>query len=132
MILLDTHAAFWLNRAPEKLSRDAARAIRKAAFSTGLGLSCISLWELAMLVEAGKLLVRTTTSRGFLDALVQTPGLVVLDITTEIAVLATQFPSDFPRDPADRIIAATARALNLSLVTKDQTMLESPLLRTIW
>jgi len=44
MILLDTHAAFWLNNAPEKLSRDATRAIRKAASSTGIALSSISLW----------------------------------------------------------------------------------------
>lgn len=132
MILLDTHAAFWLNRAPEKLSRDAARAIQKAASSTGLGLSSISLWELAMLVEGGKLRLKMATTRGFLDALVQTPSLVVLEITTEIAVLATQFPADFPSDPADRIIAATARALSLPLVTRDRSMQESPLLRTIW
>lgn len=132
MILLDTHAAFWLNSAPEKLSRDAMRAIRKAASSTGLGLSSISLWELALLVESGKLRVRGTTTRGFLDSFVQTPSLVMLEITAEVAVLAAQFPRGFPGDPADRIIAATARAYDLPLVTKDRNLQESPLLRTIW
>jgi len=72
------------------------------------------------------------TARGFLEALVQTPGMAVLDITPEVAVGASELPHDFPRDPADRIIAATARVHNLPLVTKDQGLLESPLLRTIW
>src|SRR3989304_7929830 len=99
MIVLDTHAAFWLNSAPEKLSRSAARASRKAPSSKGLGLSSISLWELAMLIEGGRLRLKGTTTLGFLDAVVQTPGLMVLEITAEIAVLATQFPSPFTRDP---------------------------------
>ena len=76
--------------------------------------------------------MRNTTTRAFLQALVRTPALSVLEITTEIAVLATEFPRDFPSDPADRIIAATARAHGLPLVTKDKSMRDSPLLRTIW
>lgn len=132
MILLDTHAVFWLNSAPEKLSRDATRAIRRAAAGTGLGLSTISLWELAVLIENGRLRVRGTTTQAYLDALLLTPGLVVLDITTEIAVLAAQFPRGFTGDPADRLIAATARAHDVPIVTKDQDMQDSPLLRTIW
>jgi len=132
MIVLDTHAAFWLNHAPEKLSRNATRAIVKAASSTGLGLSSISLWELATLIETGKLRPKGTTTRGFLDALIQTPSLIVMEISAEIAVLATQFPPSFPGDPADRIIAATARAHDVPIVTKDRSMQESPLLRTIW
>ena len=132
LILLDTHAVFWLNRAPEKLSRAAARAIERAAASTGLAISSISLWELALLVEKGRLRLKSTSTRGFLDALLQTPGLNVLEISAEIAVLATQFPAGFPEDPADRIIGATARAHELPLVTKDQPMQDSRLLRTIW
>ena len=85
-----------------------------------------------MLIEGGRLRVRSTTTKGFLDAFVQTPSLAVLEITVEIAVLAAQFPPDFPGDPADRIIAATARAHDLPIVTKDQNMQESRFLRTIW
>lgn len=132
MILLDTHVVFWLNQAPEKLSRDAARAIRRAAASTGLGLSSISLWELALLVESRRLRLKGTTTRGFLDAVMQTPGLVLLEITTEIAALAAQPAPDFPKDPVDRLIGATARAHDVPIVTKDQRMQDSPLLRTIW
>ena len=132
MILLDTHAAFWLNSAPEKLSRAAARAIRRASSTTGLGLASISLWELALLIEKRRLRLKSATTRVFLDAIVETPGLSVLEISVEIAMLATRFPPDFPGDPADRIIGATAQAHGVPLVTKDRPLLDSPLLRTIW
>ena len=85
-----------------------------------------------MHVERGWLRLKNLTTRRFLDALVQTPGLTVLELTPEIAALAAQFPRDFPGDPADRIIAATARAHDLPLVTRDQGMQASALLRTIW
>lgn len=83
-------------------------------------------------VERGKLRVKTANTRSFLDAIVQTPGLSVLEISAEIAFLSTQFSPPFPGDPADRIIAATARAHGLPLVTRDERLQESPLLRTIW
>jgi PIN domain nuclease of toxin-antitoxin system len=59
-------------------------------------------------------------------------GALVQPITPEIAALATQFPDSYPRDPADRLIGATARANGLALVTRDERMHASPLLKTIW
>jgi PIN domain nuclease of toxin-antitoxin system len=56
----------------------------------------------------------------------------MLDLSPEIAALAFQFPTDFPSDPADRIIAATARAHGLPLVTKDRRLQDSALVQTIW
>lgn len=132
VILLDTHVLVWLNRSPEKLSRDARRAISRAAASNGLAFSSISLWELAMFVQGGRLRFKTGTTRDFLEAMVQTPALSILEITPEIAVLATQFPSAFPKDPADRIIGATARSRGVPLVTSDERIRESPSLQTIW
>jgi PIN domain nuclease of toxin-antitoxin system len=61
-----------------------------------------------------------------------TEGVAIKPITSEIAALATQFPQDYPRDPADRLIGATARAAGCGLVTADQNMRRCPLLRTIW
>jgi PIN domain nuclease of toxin-antitoxin system len=131
MILLDTHVLILLVRQPEKLSKAAAREILKAERSDGMAIASITLWELAQLIEGGRL--RTTSSTEvFLRDLHERPGLRTLDLSPDIATLATRFPSDFPKDPADRIIAATARAHGLRLVTKDERIRECALLQTIW
>ena len=59
-------------------------------------------------------------------------GVTVKPVTPEIATLAAQFPDDYSRDPADRLIGATARAEGLALVTRDEGIRKSPLLKTIW
>jgi PIN domain nuclease of toxin-antitoxin system len=59
-------------------------------------------------------------------------GIAILPITLDIAVLTAQFPPDFPSDPMDRIIAATARAEGLPLVTADERILNCPVVKTIW
>jgi PIN domain nuclease of toxin-antitoxin system len=56
----------------------------------------------------------------------------VQEITPEIAVLAQQLPDGFPRDPMDRMIAATAMALDIPLVTKDQRIIDSSVVKTVW
>ena len=61
-----------------------------------------------------------------------TEDLTVLPITPEIALLAAQFPDEYPGDPADRLIGATARAEGLTLLTRDENIRRSPLLRTLW
>jgi PIN domain nuclease of toxin-antitoxin system len=58
--------------------------------------------------------------------------MTVMPITPEIAALAAQFPEDYPPDPADRLIGATARAEGLTLVTRDDRIRRSPLIRTVW
>jgi PIN domain nuclease of toxin-antitoxin system len=56
----------------------------------------------------------------------------VLEITTDIAALAAMFPESYPKDPADRLIGATARALGMTLITQDERILASPLVRSVW
>ena len=131
MVLLDTHAIILLALKPEGLSKAAHRAIARAVAGSGAGIASITLWEIALLIDAGRVVVRGSTE-AFLRLMVQRPGLFVLDLSPEIAALAFQFPPDFPGDPADRIIAATARAHGLALVTKDRRLQECALLRTIW
>src|SRR5437667_1698598 len=131
VILLDTHVLAWLVAQPEKLSRHAASAIRRARANDGLAISDITLWELAFLFSRGIL-----RSHGTVENTVQTfltrTGVNVRPITAEVAALATQFPESYPRDPVDRLIGATARAEGLALVTRDEMIRNSPLLKTIW
>ncbi len=129
MILLDTHVVAWAADDPKRLSRDAASAIRRARRGEGLAVSGITLWELAQLVASGRVQVFGSVETS-VRALIE--DMTVLPITPEIAALATQFPDDYPRDPADRLIGATARAEGLTLVTKDDRIRRSPLLRTVW
>ena len=131
MILLDTHVLIWLMIEPKLLSRAAASAIRRARASGGIGIAAISLWELAWLFSLGRVKGRGTVE-AWVRTLVQEAGAAIKPITPEVAGLATQFPADFPQDPADRLIAATARAEGMVLVTRDERIRRSPLVRTLW
>ena len=131
MILLDTHVLIWAAIEPTRLSRAATAALRRAKASDGLAIASISLWETASLFSRRRIEAYSTVEasvRQVLDAV----GVVVKPLTLEVAVLATQFAEDYSRDPADRIIGATARAEGLALVTKDESIRSSPLVKTIW
>lgn len=129
MILLDTHVLIWAVAEKSKLSKPATLAITQARKAGGVAISAISLWEVAMLVTRGRI-----QAFGTVEASLRllTEGVTVKAITHEIAAIAAQFPIDFPGDPADRLIAATARVEGVGLVTRDEKLLASPLLHTIW
>ncbi len=129
MILLDTHVVFWVAGQSQMLSKDAASAIRRARKGNGLAISAISIWELALLFSRGRI-HGSGTIEASIGSLLE--GITVLPITPEIAILATQFPDDYPHDFADRIIGATARAEGMTLVTRDERIRRSPLVRTVW
>ncbi len=129
MILLDTHALVWAVAEPRRLSRAAVTAIRKARSRDGVAIAAISLWELAALVARGRIQAYGTIESS-VGLLIE--GVAILPLTPEIAALATQFPEDYPQDPADRLIGATARAEGLILITRDERMRNSPLLKTLW
>jgi PIN domain nuclease of toxin-antitoxin system len=131
VILLDTHVLVWLMGEPEKLSKAAASAIRRARNSDGLSIADVTIWELALLLSRG-VLQSCGTVENTVRNLVGRSGVSIKPITPEIAALATQFPNDYPRDPIDRLIGATARAEGLVLVTRDEGIRKSPLLKTIW
>jgi PIN domain nuclease of toxin-antitoxin system len=129
VILLDTHVIFWAVDDSKTLSRAAAAAIRRAHRSDGVAVSAITVWELALLFSRGKI-----RGYGTVEASVRLllEGVSVRPITPEIAALATQFPDDYPHDPVDRLIGATARAEGMTLVTRDERIRNCPLLKTVW
>jgi PIN domain nuclease of toxin-antitoxin system len=131
VILLDTHVLVWMVADEDRLSRRAKSAIQSARVSDGLSIADVTIWELAFLIARGAIRTHNTienTVRNF----VTRSGVNVKPITAEIAVLATQFSGDYPKDPIDRLIGATARAEGIALVTRDERIRSSPLLRTVW
>ena len=122
MIVLDTHIWVWWVHGDERLTRTQAEAI-KANETDVIGVSAISCWEIAKLVEYGRLELPCSLEEWFEDAL-SYPGICLLELMPEIAIESTQLPGEFHRDPADQMIVATARVYGCPLVTSDGRLLE--------
>jgi PIN domain nuclease of toxin-antitoxin system len=129
VILLDSHVLIWAVADSKRLSRAAALAIRRARRGDGLAVSAITAYEVAWQIATGRIQGYGTVETSLLRFL---EGVTMRPITAEIAALAAQFPEDYPRDPADRLIGATARAEGLTLVTRDERIRNCPLLKTVW
>jgi PIN domain nuclease of toxin-antitoxin system len=129
MILLDTHALIWAAEEPHKLSSGAADAIRRAGATGGLAISAITLWELAWLATHGRLKFNVSVD-DFVERL--SSRTAIRPVTPRIAVLASQFPPTYSKDPGDRLIGATALAEGIALVTKDRSIRSFRQIATIW
>lgn len=123
-MVLDTHIWFWWVQDEPRLSAEQRRLIA-ANESTGLGVSVMSCWEIALLI-AKKRLTLSDPIDVWMNQALRYPGIRLLALTAEIAVASTCLPGEFHPDPADRIIVATARAHNCSLVTVDSRILRYP------
>lgn len=129
MILLDTHVWVWWVHDDAKLS-SAQRKIIKANEEDVIGISAISLWEVAKLVERKRLTLPCPIEEWFEQAL-SYPGMRVLELTHEVAILSTRLPGEFHRDPSDQIIVATARLQACALVTSDEKIINYPHVDTV-
>jgi PIN domain nuclease of toxin-antitoxin system len=130
VILLDTHVVIWLALNPARLSQKARAAIEHARTNgDGLAISDLTLFELAMLVDKGR--VRLDASlESFLREV--EARFVVLPITGRACVRALGLAAGYPNDPADRLIGATALVEGLPLVTAEGEIRLSKVLQTIW
>lgn len=126
MILLDTHAWVWWVGRTSKLSKPAARAIKKA---THVGISAITLWEVASLEDAGRLRFDRALHAWLAAACDETE---VVALSSAIAIRSTHLSPNFHKDPADRLIVATAVELDIQLVTADEKIHGYSGVRWVW
>lgn len=131
--LLDTHAWIWAVLDDRRLGRR-ARRILKSLGASKVGLAAISLKEAAWLLARGRITIQTpgVSWADWLRQAAALPSLEILPLTTEVAIESEQFSRSFPRDPADRLIGATARVHGLTLLTRDRPIRKSREVTTVW
>ncbi len=116
-MLLDTCAAIWLVNA-DPMSAASRAAIAAAQAGPGVFVSPISAWEIGTLVARNRLVLASSPQAWF-ARLLALPGVRLAPLSPEILIASTALPGTPPRDRADRIIAATARAHDWVVVTRD-------------
>ena len=121
-LLLDTCAAIWLSEG-EKLAGPAIELL-KAADNAGqfTYISPISAWEIGQLASRGRVQLLITPQRWF-ARLFESRGVQLAEMSPDVLIASSFLPGKPPRDPADRIIAATARDLGATLITRDRALL---------
>ena len=123
--LLDTHVVIWWLIDDRKLSRGHAKLLERSERSgTAVGLSAISLWEIAKLVERERIDL-TQSVDDSLDQLETSAFVSILPLTGRVAVESTRLGARFHSDPIDQLIVATARCHGLTLLTADDRIIES-------
>lgn len=118
--LLDTHILFWWRMDFSRLTRAQAQILDELEErDQPASLSAISLRELAQMIHRGRAVVEMQLD-AWLDSIESHPLLTILPLTAKIAAESVRLGDDFPNDPADQIIVATARCHNLTLITADE------------
>jgi PIN domain nuclease of toxin-antitoxin system len=120
--LLDTHAWFWLVTGDSALRPAARSALRDASTGGRVLVSIISVWEIGMLEAKGRLTLHVPCETWVETALGQ-PSVSLVPLGPAVAVASSRLPGAFHGDPADRILVATARALDVPIVTRDRGIL---------
>ncbi len=120
--LLDTHVWIWLINGEKKMERGPLiRRLREGPPSS-LRVSILSVWEVGMLEAKGRIELPLGCLEWVQRAL-GAPGMALVPLTAEVAVASSRLPGVFHGDPIDRILVATARNLDLTLVTQDSQIL---------
>lgn len=131
MIVLDTHTLVWWVSDDPLLSKRARTAIEREQPDGDIIVSSISAWEIAILVERGKLVLSMDVG-SWLSTVAQIDAVQFLPVDVDVATKSVDLPGDFHKDPADRMIVATARKLAVPLVTKDDKIRAYAHVKTIW
>ena len=128
--LLDTHVLVWWLTDPGRLSPAQRKVVAAAGADSPLLVSDISLWEVATLYDLGRIRI-TMPLRQWLEKAVAPPLVRRQGLTPAIAAELAALPDTFHRDPADRILVATARVIGATLLTQDQRIIASGLADTL-
>ncbi len=132
MVVLDTHALLWWASSDKaQLSAAAQQAIDAELHGGQIMVSSISAWELGMLVAKGRVALSMNTL-AWLSIVNQIEAISFVPVDNEIAVGSATLPGEFHKDPADRIITATARKLAAPLITADDKIRAYPHVITLW
>ncbi len=129
-VLLDTHILIWWFESGERLSDSQRKILQNACPDSPLWVSDISLWEIATLWELGRIRLRRPL-RSWLEAATAPPLVRRFGITPAVAAEVAALPAGFHRDPADRILVASARVLGAALVTRDKRIQQAAVVPTV-
>ena len=120
-ILLDTCAALWL-MAGAAMARPALSAINRTQDSdAGVHVSPISAWEIGLLLSKRRITLAMTAEEWF-ETLLGMPGVRLALMPPKVLIASSFLPGAPPTDPADRIVAATAREFGMAVVTRDRAL----------
>src|SRR5439155_24787123 len=127
-LLLDTHAWIWAQESPEKFGRR-ARALLED-ISNSVSVSAIAALEIARLIFLRRIQLAESASAWIADS-VRSLGAQSMNVNPKIAAEAYKLPANFHKDSVDRVLVATARVHNLTLITADELILRYPLVNTM-
>jgi len=131
VIVLDTHTVVWWVSGDATLSKKAKAAIEQELDGGEILVSAISAWEIAMLVEREKLVLSLDVA-SWLHTVSAIDAVRFVPVDPEIAINSVNLPGEFHKDPADRMIVATARKFGVPLVTKDEKIRAYAHVKTVW
>lgn len=129
-LLLDTHVLLWWLAGDDRLSGTLRRAIEHASPETPLWVSDMTLWEIATLASLGRIELDLPL-RDWLERATAPPLVRRIGITPSVAAEVAALPDDFHRDPADRVLVASARVLGAKLATADRRIIAAGVVSTL-
>lgn len=122
-LLLDTHILVWLAEGSGELSKPSVARLEAATRDTGLAVSAISFWEIAMLHRRRRITL-SLPLQSWRALVLETPGFIEVPLTGDVAIESVNLPGDLDSDPADRMLIATARLRGWTMATRDDRIVD--------